>query len=125
MSIFQKSVAVLTVLVATACATPTQVKSELPKFSIENSKDAKTVAACISDKLMKYHRLGNTITTRMTTGGYIVQYDGAGPLGSHTGMVLEVIETENGKSKSVGHFPWDMFGSFVEDAEAAARDCSK
>jgi hypothetical protein len=125
MSIFQKFIAVLAVLTVTACATPTEVRSESPKFSIENGKDAKIVAACISDKLMKYHRLGNTITTRITAGGYVVQYDGAGPLGRHTGMVLEVIEIENGKSKSIGHFPWDMFGSFVEDAEAATRDCSK
>ncbi|MBP6189331.1 MAG: hypothetical protein KA435_10400 [Azonexus sp.] len=114
-------------LVAAACSTtPTQVKSESPKFSIESSKDTKTIAACITDRMVaKYHRLGNTVTSRMTTGGYVVQYDYVSPMGGSTGMVLEVIEAANGKSKSTGYFTSGIRGYFVEDAEAATRDCSK
>lgn len=61
MNIFRIVAAVtVTVIAATSligCATPTEVKSEAPTFFIESSKDAKTTAACISDKMVaKYHR---------------------------------------------------------------------
>lgn len=120
------AVATIAALISVGCATPTEIKSEAPKFVIESNRDAKTTAACITDKMVaKYHRLGNTVTSRVTQGGYVVQYDYVSPFGGATGMVIDVLDAPNGKARSSAHFDSGIRSYFLQDAEDATRECSK
>lgn len=108
------------------CSTAGDLKATKPAFIVDSKNDSRTTAGCIAEKLAaKYHRLGNTVITRLMSNGHVVQYDGVSPFGTSTGMLIEVTDMPGNASKVTGYFVWDIREYARADAEDAARTCAK
>ena len=118
--------AILGTTILTACSTPGDLKAQRPSFVFDSVRDSKATAGCIADDLSeKYHRLGNTVSSRVTSNGYVVQYDPVSPFGKMTAMLIEVTDLPNGKSRVTGYLDSGLRSYAMADAENAASRCSK
>lgn len=93
-TLFVSSVA--TVFIFGCATTPAELKSRPPALTTSSTKDTKTIAACIGDRLINVENF-RFMSSRPTTKGYVVsQEENLGWTGPNSTFSIEILEASQG-----------------------------